>query len=302
MQAQDIWGVGTANGLTAAEFQADFIATGAAGSYSDMDWTALSINQDGGSQSPGAAYWERSMQGVSQGAYWGALSPISSPSQENGVALFDSDFMDNGGVAGNPGSGTAPGPHRGELVSPLLDLSGYTNVPIAVRFYSYYRSFQIDELSVAFSNDNGSTWGEPIDYRSFQANLAQGFITVVLPSAATEAVPDLSQCRLKFTFEGNYYFAMIDDVTILGNTSLSVSEPHRDRAEVGIYPNPSADYIHVTNRAGIIAYSIIDLLGKEVGNGVLGHTSSIDIRHLGVGTYFLRLDNGATLRFIRKGN
>lgn len=59
------------------------------------------------------------------------------------MVLFDSDFMDNGGVAGNLVSGMAPGAPRSELVSPFLDLTGYTNVPIAARFYSFYRSFQM---------------------------------------------------------------------------------------------------------------------------------------------------------------
>ncbi len=166
-----IWGVGSGVGVADAEFSNAFVQ---AGSYNSGDnptsWTALSVHENGGAVTPGAAYWTRSTLGYSQGAYWSGTTPVGSPSQANGVAIFDSDFMDNNGVAGDFGLGTSPSPHRGELISPRIDLTGYTDSAIAVSFFGFYRNFNMSELSVSVSVDDGTTWAPAIDYRTILPN------------------------------------------------------------------------------------------------------------------------------------
>lgn len=155
----------------------------------------------------------RNLSGLSQGAYVGGLSPVASPSQSDGVALFDSDFLDNAGIAGAFGTGTSPSPHRGELISPRIDLTGYTDEALAVRFYAYRRQFEIAQLAVAMSVDDGATWTDAVDYQQLIANLAQGFVEVNF-STVTAGVADLTKARVKFIFEGDYYFAIVDDVSV----------------------------------------------------------------------------------------
>ncbi|BDS10502.1 T9SS type A sorting domain-containing protein [Aureispira anguillae] len=209
-----VWGVGSGTGVAEAEFQNNFVQAGtfAAGDNATA-WTALSINQSTGAVTPGAAYWTRNLTGYSQGAYWSGTTPVASPSQANGVAIFDSDFLDNGGVAGAFGTGTAPTDHRGELISPRIDLSGYMDSALVIQFYALYRDFQIGELSVAVSVDDGQTWAATEDFRSAIPDLTQGNARVLF-AGVTAGVANLSQCRIKFVFDGNYYFALVDDVTI----------------------------------------------------------------------------------------
>lgn len=121
--------------------------------------------------------------------------------------------MDNGGVAGAFGTGTAPTDHRGELISPRIDLSGYMDSALVIQFYALYRDFQIGELSVAVSVDDGQTWAATEDFRSAIPDLTQGNARVLF-AGVTAGVANLSQCRIKFVFDGNYYFALVDDVTI----------------------------------------------------------------------------------------
>jgi hypothetical protein len=66
---------------------------------------------------PGNTYWERSLLGYSRGLYADTI-PIVSPSQNNGVAIFDSDYLDNYDVVSSFPFGPAPTRHRGELISP----------------------------------------------------------------------------------------------------------------------------------------------------------------------------------------
>ena len=213
-QAQQIiWGVGSnpAVGVADAEFANAFVQ---AGSYTPGDnptaWTALSVSDNNGS--PGAAYWTRSTIGYSQGAFWGGSTPISSPSQANGVAIFDSDFLDNGGVGSNQGGGTAPAPQRGELISPRIDLSGNTNNALGINCYALYRNAQITTLGIGISVDDGATWIEQ-DFRGTLPNLTQGNATAVFPDV-TAGVTNLSQCRIKLIFDGRYYFGIVDDINI----------------------------------------------------------------------------------------
>jgi hypothetical protein len=208
-----VWGVGSGTGVADAEFSTTFTQSGTAGSYGATVWTALSVNQGGGAVTPGSAYWTRSLTGYSAGAYWGGTTPMASPSQVNGVAIFDSDFMDNAGVQNAFGTGTSPSPHKGELISPRIDLTGYTDSALVIQFFARYREYSINELSIAVSVDDGVTWAQTVDFRSVFAADQEGLARVLL-ATATSGASNLTQCRLKFTFDGDYYFVIVDDVTI----------------------------------------------------------------------------------------
>ena len=241
-----VWGVGSGVNEAEAQFSTNFAQATTTGSYSPTSWTALHVSQ--GSGSPGA-YWTRSLLGYSQGAYAGN-TPMPSPSQANGVAIFDSDFLDNNGVAGAFGTGTSPTPHRGELISPRIDLTGNTNIPLVVEFFSEYRDFQINALSVGVSVDDGVTWVDS-DYRALQSGSSPGFVRVLFGSA-TAGVANLTQCRIRFVFDNDYYYAMVDDVSI-------ETAPDYDIA-MGL-PNPSGNLLidagdHV--KVGGNAYNSID--------------------------------------------
>jgi hypothetical protein len=214
-----IWGVGSAAGVADAEFSAPFINTGAfTAGDNPGSWTALSVNENVGTGqttvTPGNAYWVRNLTGNSIGAYNGtAPTPVSSPSRLNGVALFDSDFLDNDGVAGAFGTGTSPAAHRGELISPRIDLTGYTDSSLTIQFYTLYRDFRQTELSISVSTDDGQNWTATNDFRSSVANSEEGFARILF-NDVTAGVANLTQCRIRFTFDGNYYFALVDDITI----------------------------------------------------------------------------------------
>lgn len=273
-----VWGAGAATGNSDGQFANPFVQ---AGSYSPGDnptaWTALSVNESGGMAQPGNAYWVRSLLGYSQGAYAGPATPISSPSQANGVALFDSDFLDNAGVAGAFGTGTSPSAHRGELISPRIDLTGYTDTALSVSLYAFYRDFLITELSVSLSTDDGSTW-TAIDYRQLIGNLVEGSIDVTFP-LATSGVANLTQCRLKLTFDGDYYFALVDDISIktAANYDLAlgvVDEFGATFAETGDFVNITSnryfpvsqlaqDVRHFGFGANIRNFGIVDILPSD---------------------------------------
>lgn len=223
INAQVVWGVGSSTGVADAEFQNAFVNSTTAGSYSATQWTALTISEGDGTANggnsifPGNAYWVRNLTGLSQGGYAVGMTPLASPSAGNGAAMFDSDFMDNGGVQGAFGTGSSPTAHTGELISPRIDLTGYTNTPLVVKFYSYYRRFSINTYTVSLSTDDGATWAASANIQALQPVAVnadvEGMVNALFTSV-TNGVANLTQCRLKFTFDGDYYYALVDDISI----------------------------------------------------------------------------------------
>ena len=92
-------------------------------------------------------------------------------------------------------------------------MTGYTNTALAVNLYSHYRAFAISSLSVSISTNDGATWSAPVDYRAFIGSSVEGFALFNLVGV-TDGVANLSQSRIKLIFDGDYYFAIIDDLTI----------------------------------------------------------------------------------------
>lgn len=216
-QAQTIvWGHNAATGQAEGEFQNAFVQSTTPSNYSLTQWTALSISHSGGTVVPGAAFWARTTTGVSQGAFAAGTPPLASPTAANGAAIFDSGFLDNNGNAATQGGGTAPAVQRGELISPAIDLSTAADSALVLSFHSHYRYFALTELSVSLSTDNGVTWTTSADIAAVQPTAANTRVenrVRVLLADFTTGVSNLSQCRVKFTFEGDYYFAMIDDIS-----------------------------------------------------------------------------------------
>jgi hypothetical protein len=213
-----IWGVGTTVGVAEAEFQNPFVQD-SVGPYSPTAWTALTVYESWGATANGAghAFWTRSTLGHSEGLYssppYYTPTPLPSPSLSNGIAIFDSDFLDNDSVS--VGAGTSPAQHRGDLISPRIDLTGYTDSALVVKFFSQYigNGSYTNELSVSISTDDGATWNTPFDYRAIQAEDVAGFISIPMPNV-TAGVTNLTQCRIRFIFDTYYYYASIDDISI----------------------------------------------------------------------------------------
>jgi hypothetical protein len=105
----------------------------------------------------------------SRGAYAGPAStgqlPIQSATAANGFVVFDSDFLDNNGVAGNfCGTGAlACAPHVANLETGVINLVGHPTVDLV--FTQYYRRFAgpggvqtVPATYLDFSTDGGQTW------------------------------------------------------------------------------------------------------------------------------------------------
>ncbi len=203
-QAQIFWGAGSGNPTS------DSIGTFAAPLDSVGGWDVV----------PGAnnAFFVKSTTGGSPGAYFGTLTPFNSASLANGAVLFDSDYMDNNGIAGNFGQGVSAAPHGAMLYSPIFSLTNLPDTNVAIEFDLYYREFDITTMNVGISTDSGVTWNN----YSFNQNVGvntvfpQAIVSVPISGAIANAT-SLSNCQLRFELFMDYYFVYFDDVRIVGN-------------------------------------------------------------------------------------
>ncbi len=67
-----------------------------------------------------------------------------------------------------------------------------------------------------------------------------------------------------------------------------------------IFPNPSSEFIKIANLKSKESYSIYNVLGAEIKNGIISNNEQIDIRNFTSGLYFLKFEDGNTIKFIKE--
>ncbi len=147
-------------------------------------------------------------------------TPIVSTTASNGFMIFDSDYLDNAGT-GNFGSGSAPAPHVGRLITNSIDLSQHT--ALELKFEMYARRFFSDWF-VAFSIDGGTTYIDTIEFFPddvVAVNAATPDNAIALANVSS-IIGGQSNVVMQFIFDGTpgnvngngYYFWMIDDIEL----------------------------------------------------------------------------------------
>ncbi len=162
----------------------------------------------------------------SRGGYAGPAStgqlPIQSATAANGFVVFDSDFLDNAGIAGNfCGTGAlACAPHVANLETGVINLLGHPTVDLL--FTQYYRRFAgaggvqtVPATYLDFSTDGGVTWSGNV---TLNASIAVNSATTRNSAIAVsigQYVGNQANVKIRFRFDGDYYFWQMDDIKII---------------------------------------------------------------------------------------
>jgi hypothetical protein len=141
-------------------------------------------------------------------------TPISSTTADNGFILFDSNYWDNDAnpcTVENFGSGQAPGPHLAQLTTASINCSGHTHV--ALQFEQYIR-YYLGETSVEMSVNGGA-------FTTVYTNVLEQGLTTVNPMVVRVPLPaeagNATDLKLRFVYNGLYYFWQIDDIKLIDN-------------------------------------------------------------------------------------
>lgn len=189
------------------------------------DWTQEGFSTIGGTLTPdtNARFEYRGPNTTpsnavgSRGAFNGVRDPIQSPTASNGFVIFDSDYLDNGGVAGAFGQGPAPASHKASLISPVMDLSNVMQPRL--RFNQTYRRFTsltgyTGATVLLFSRDGGITWPDTIPLNLNVGQNASNPSNDVVDLMLNSVLGGESNARMAFLFYGDYYYWMIDDIKL----------------------------------------------------------------------------------------
>ena len=70
--------------------------------------------------------------------------------------------------------------------------------------------------------------------------------------------------------------------------------------EISLIPNPSSDFISISNLKSAESYSIINQIGQEVKRGVISNQEKIYIGDFTNGLYLFKFKNGNAIKFIKE--
>ncbi len=151
--------------------------------------------------------------------FWGTLPAIASPTVANGVAMYNSDVYDNGGV--DIAAGPFPGVQAGSLTSPSVDCSEFAAVALKFNQFARANANTVSTL-LEVSNDGGSTWTNfDINADVISNDLTPVDDIIVLDiSEVAGSQPDV---KVRFTWNGRYYYWLIDDVQLIETPSNNLA-------------------------------------------------------------------------------
>lgn len=102
-------------------------------------------------------------------------------------------------------------------------------------------------------------------------------------------------------FQDGIEYDTVDLIFEVALVSPTLSNDEFDnKLKITLFPNPSNDYISISNLNEKLSYSIINALGQEVSTGTISSNETVDIRNLNNGLYIMKFNNGNTLKFLKK--
>ena len=102
-------------------------------------------------------------------------------------------------------------------------------------------------------------------------------------------------------FENGNELPIIDFIFTVSILSTDLSVDDFNTKYIKLFPNPSNDYIEISNIQNTQNYYIINVLGQKLLKGVIhNNNNKIDIQNLKNGLHYLKLENGTVIKFIKK--
>lgn len=98
----------------------------------------------------------------------------------------------------------------------------------------------------------------------------------------------------------DYDIQMEATVRVIVSDPLGIKNLETNNNPLNLYPNPSSGFLQIAGLNATENYKIYNILGTEVKSGNLRNKGKIDIRDFTDGLYFLKLDHGNSIKFIKE--
>jgi hypothetical protein len=166
--------------------------------------------------------------------------------------------------------------------------------------------------------DNGN-YTSPLDTEWANGTIADGVGTLTFDTwdvSNGEANPTLGQNKVLHLITDDIYIDFVVTAWTQGDgsgnppgggftyqrstdQSLSTNEFELDNF-VKLFPNPSSEFIHVSGLIENQKYTLYNILGAEIKNGLISNNEQIDIRNFTNGLYFLKFEDGTTMKLLKE--
>lgn len=131
---------------------------------------------------------------------------------------------------------------------------------------------------------------------TFSPNNGYTFINFSTEGGSDNSNTKVDQIVFTTTNDGDYVAL---DAFTWNTANLSTDDIEFDKT-IRIYPNPSTEFIQVSGLSETESYLVYSVLGTEITSGIISNNEKIDIKNYSNGLYFLKLENGNTIKFIKE--
>lgn len=198
------------------------------------------------SETNGIAMWEYRGLATSPDVYIGSRGscipegqegsdPIESATWADGFVIFDSNYWDDniGPCIDGFGSGPSPAPHDAALETPSIDFSD--DMEVFMQFHQFYKEWTNNTTAKVEYSVDGGEWMELYQLSIEQGNATEADDVVTLNVG--DVAGGQSDFRVRFHFEGTYYYWMIDDLQFYVPEANNLTIQSTSFADFDIY-NP----------------------------------------------------------------
>lgn len=224
-----------------------------------------------------------------------AANPPVDVTNDYGMKCFVTGNNTGNAVTDDVDNGTAT------LISPVMDLSGYTNPYLRYSRWFYDGSQSgnqpDDNMTIRLNNGTNSVTVENISSANAPTNSwierTYRIADLITPNSTMRLLVDVADLTLG---NPNIVEGAIDRFEILEATELGLNEMNNDILGFNVYPNPSNGNVLVNYSVGTeekVQLHVTNVMGEEVFAKELAHssngTSQLDLSAQPQGIYFVRL-------------
>tara|TARA_B110001450_G_scaffold256405_1_gene286781 strand:+ start:7218 stop:8048 length:831 start_codon:yes stop_codon:yes gene_type:complete len=134
------------------------------------------------------------------------------------------------------------------------------------------------------------------DVKTFSPNNGYNFIDFSTEGGSDNSNTNVDQLVFTATNDGDYISL---DAFTWNTENLSTNDFEINRT-FRIFPNPTTEYIQVSGLSKIENYTIYNTLGTVVNRGIIYDNEKIEVANYPNGFYFLKLENGNTIKFLKE--
>jgi hypothetical protein len=87
-------------------------------------------------------------------------------------------------------------------------------------------------------------------------------------------------------------------VKVFENTTLSITD--FEQTTTSLFPNPVSDTFEISGIIDNQNYTIYSVLGTKIQTGIVSKNQKIDVQNFYTGVYFIKFENGETIKFVKK--